>query len=77
MMAINKRLSLRGCWRMVNAIQNGDTPKEIRQRAWIAAEWLKANEVISIDDFDELMDTVAFWVRASYNPEAYGIVWND
>ncbi len=77
MMAINKRLSLRGCWRMVNAIQNGDTPKEIRQRAGIAAEWLKANEVISIDDFDELMDTVAFWVRASYNPEAYGIVWND
>ena len=67
MMAINKRLSLRGCWRMVNAIQNGDTPKEIRQRAGIAAEWLKANEVIDEDQFDELMDTVAYLVRESYH----------
>lgn len=67
MMAINKRLSLRGCWRMVNAIQNGDTPKEIRQRAWIAAEWLKANEIIDEDQFDELMDTVAYLVRESYH----------
>lgn len=69
MMAVNKRLSLRGCWRMVNAIQNGETPKEIRSRAGIASEWLRANEVISIDDFDELMDTVAYLVRESYQME--------
>lgn len=68
-MGINRRLSLRGCWRMVNAIQNGETPKEIRNRAGIASEWLKANEVISIEDFDELMDTVAYLVRESYQME--------
>ena len=66
-MKINTTLSLKGCWRMVNAIQNGETPKEIRRRAIIAREWLINNTVISLDEFDELMNTVAYLVRESYH----------
>lgn len=69
MMAVNKRLSLRGCWRMVNAIQNGETPKEIRRRAEIAEDWLYANEVIDEDELGELLRTVAYLVRESFHME--------
>ena len=66
-MAINTKLSLTGCWRMVNAIQGGKTPSEIRRRCMIAEEWLKANEIISTDDFDDLMMAVAYIHRESYH----------
>lgn len=65
-MSINTKLSLAGCWRMVNAIQNGKTPSEIRQRCYIAENWLNHNEVIGIDDYDSLMNTVAYLHRESY-----------
>ena len=68
-MAINTKLSLKGCWKMVNAIQNAETPQEIRRRCRIAEEWLRANEMISIDAFDELMNTVAYLHRESYDFE--------
>lgn len=64
---INTRLSLKGCWAMVNAIQNADTPQGIRERCGIAEEWLKANEVIDSDQYDELMMTVAYLHRESYH----------
>ena len=68
-MAINTKLSLTGCWRMVNAIQNGNTPEEIRRRCNVAEEWLRANELISNAQFDELMMTVSWINRESYRWE--------
>ena len=66
-MAINKNLSVDGCWRMVNAIQNGKTPHEIRERCRIAEEWLKANEVIDNDQYNDMMMTVAYLHRESHH----------
>lgn len=66
-MTINTELSLNGCWRMVNAIQNGRTDEEIRERCGIAEKWLIANKVINYDEFNELMKTVAFLYRESYH----------
>lgn len=63
---VNTSLSLKGCWRMVNNIQCGKTPEEIRERAQIAEQWLVKNTVISIDDFDELMMAVSYLYRESY-----------
>lgn len=66
-MAINTKLSLNGCWRMVNAIQGGRTPAEIRQRCNIAEDWLNANEIISNEEYDDLMMTIAYLYRESYH----------
>ena len=63
---INKRLSLKGCWDMVNRIQLAGTQKGIRERCKIAEEWLVANEVIDTEDFDELMMEVSYLFRESY-----------
>lgn len=65
-MKINKRLPLNRCWDMVNNIQRGKTPQEVRERCNIAEEWLTANEVITIDEYDSLMMTVAYLHRESY-----------
>ena len=65
--AINTQLSLKRCWDMVNAIQNGDTPEEIRRRCRIADEWLTANKVITTEQYDNLMDAVAYLHRESYH----------
>ena len=64
---INTRLSVAGCWKMVNAIQNGNTLEEIRERCHIAAEWLNANEVISVDEYDSMMVAVSYIYRESYH----------
>ena len=64
---INTKLSLSGCWKMVNAIQNGRTPDDIRHRCRIAEEWLIANEVISNEEYDDLMMTVSWIHRESYH----------
>lgn len=66
-MKINKKLSLDGCWKMVNAIQNVDSPEEIRRRCYIAKEWLDANEIINLYDWEDLMETVAYLCRESYH----------
>lgn len=63
---INPRLSLKRCWDMVNSIKTDD-PNETRRRCQIAEEWLTANEVISIDEYDALMMTVAYLHRESYH----------
>lgn len=66
-MKINRSLSINGCWKMVNAIQNGKSPEDIRTRAAVATEWLNANEIISIEEYGALMNTVAYIVRESYH----------
>lgn len=66
-MAINTKLSLKRCWDMVNRIQMGRTPDEIRRRCRVAEEWLTANEVITTDEYDELMMAVSFIHRESYH----------
>lgn len=63
---INTKLSVKGCWGMVNRIQDGRTPDEIRERCYIAEQWLTANEVITNEEYDDLMDTVAYLHRESY-----------
>lgn len=66
-MSINTMLSVKGCWRMVNATQNGKTPKEIRERCGIAEEWLKANEVIDAEQYNDLMMALSYIFRESYH----------
>lgn len=66
-MTINKNLSLKGCWKMVNAIQNGKTPVEIRERCDIAEKWLVENEVINIDEYNDLMMAVSYLWRESFH----------
>lgn len=66
-MEINRRLSLAGCWGMVNRIESASDPNEVRRRCIIAEEWLKANIVISDDDFDDLMRAVSYIYRESYH----------
>lgn len=66
MKKINENLSLNRCWEMVNRIQNGRTPEDIRERCRVAEMWLTANKVISTSDYDDLMDTVAYLCRESY-----------
>lgn len=58
-MIINTRLTAKQCWEMVNRIQEGRTPEEIRRRCDIAEAWINANETVSVDEWDELMDAVA------------------
>ena len=66
-MAINTKLSLSDCWRMVNRIEANATPAEIRRRCNIATEWLKANEVITDADYNDLMMAVTYIHRESYH----------
>lgn len=65
-MNINRTLSLNGCWKMVNAIQNAKSNEAIRERCHIAILWLENNDVISNSDYDELMETVAYLERETY-----------
>lgn len=66
-MKINASLSVTGCWKMVNAIQNGKTPQEVRERCYIAEKWLKANKVIDNDQYNDMMMTVTYLHRESYH----------
>ena len=63
---INVKLSYKKCWEMVNRIQLAKSPKEIRERCSIAEKWLIANEVIDNEQFDDLMNAVAYQSRESY-----------
>lgn len=66
-MKINTKLSVAGCWKMVNAIQNGGTADEIRNRCTIAEQWLKRNEVIDNDQYNDLMLAVSYLYRESFH----------
>ena len=65
-MGINTMLSVNRCWDMVNRIQDGKSPEDIRRRCNIAVEWLRANKVISNDEYNDLMMAVSFLYRESY-----------
>lgn len=66
-MGINRNLSLQGCWKMVNNIQLAGTPEGIRARCRIAREWLDANQVISTEEYNELMMALSCQFRESYH----------
>lgn len=66
-MKYNRNLSLNGCWNMVNRIQLANSPEEIRKRCRIAEAWLTNNDVISNDEYDELMESVTYLHRESYH----------
>ena len=65
-MTVNTKLSVRGCWRLVSAIQNGKTPEEIRRRCEIAEEWLTDNEILTDSQYEALMATVGFLFNESW-----------
>lgn len=65
-MKINTKLSLKKCWEMVNRIQLGENAKEIVKRCKIAEEWLNKNEIISNEEYDDLMRSVTYWSREAY-----------
>ena len=67
---VNPRLSLSRCWDMVNRIQ-GDTPDETIERFHIAEKWLRANEVVSNDEFDDLMMAATFLLREAYQEKQF------
>ena len=73
MAGINVNLSYEGCWKMVNAIQNGETPAEIRERCTIAKRWLMANEVIDNEQFDDLMMAVTWLYREANRWERFDL----
>ena len=56
---MTNKMSLKACWDMVNAAQDGRTPGEIRANCLKASESLRQNEAITNDDYDELMMAVA------------------
>lgn len=64
---INTKLSVKKCWDMVNATQNGKDPADIRERCKVAAEWLEKNEVIDYDQYNDMMMAISYTFRESYH----------
>ncbi len=60
---INPRLSLQRCWDMVNRVET------VRQGA-VAEAWLTANEVITNEEYDELMRALTYLIREAYRIES-------
>ena len=58
-MKINTKLSLKRCWDMVNRI-------ETVEQSQIAEEWLNANEIITVDEYDDLMRALTAQRREAY-----------
>jgi len=56
---VNQKLSVKGCWRMVN---NVDT----LEKAHIAEKWLKENEILSNDEYNDLMMALSYLTRELY-----------
>ena len=53
---INKKLSLKGCWAMVNRV-------DTIEKANIAESWLRENELLSNEDYDDLMMALTYLYR--------------
>ena len=70
-MPVNTKISIKRLWNLVNAVQNGKTPQEIRERAAVAEEWISHNEAINkgkrFDIADDMMNALAYLVRESYH----------
>lgn len=56
---VNTKLSVKGCWKMVNSVNT-------LQRAKVAELWLKKNEVISNDEYNDLMMALSWLTRDMY-----------
>lgn len=56
---VNPKLSLKGCWAMVNKV---DTLEKLT----IAEQWLKANEAITNDEYNDLMMALSYISRELY-----------
>ena len=56
---INPKLSLKGCWTMVNRVGNFE-------KLNIAYNWLRANEVITNEEYNDLMMTLSYISRELY-----------
>ena len=50
-------------WNIVNNIQVGKTPGEVRQRCNEAEKLIRADKTMDNDTFDELMMAIAFLYR--------------
>lgn len=59
---VNKNLSLKGCWTMVNRVNTLEKMK-------IAEHWLKLNEVISNDEYNDLMMALSYIGRELYRQQ--------
>lgn len=59
-------MTLEECWTMVNGIQDGKTPQDVRARCAEVRECLAKNENISNKEYDDLMRTAAYLCRESY-----------
>lgn len=57
--AINPKLSLKGCWEMVNRVN-------ALEKLHIAEQWLKANEVITNEEYNDLMMALSYISRELY-----------
>lgn len=68
---INTKLSLRKCWDMVNRIQLANSPEQMRERCRIAEDWLTKNEVISVEEYNDLMRAVSQLCAESYHMGRY------
>jgi len=58
-LAINRNLSVKSCWKMVNAVNT-------LEKASIAENWLKNNDIISNEEYDDLMNALSYLVRELY-----------
>lgn len=65
-MDVNVNLSVKGCWRMVNAVSGGKSKEEILERCKIAEEWLRENVVISNLEYNDLMMALSYQRREAY-----------
>jgi hypothetical protein len=60
MKKVNTKLSVQGCWKMVNTANT-------RERIAIAEIWLRENEVITNDEYNDLMMALSYLSRELYH----------
>lgn len=56
---VNPKLSLKGCWAMVNRVNT-------LEKLHIAKQWLKVNELITNDEYNDLMMALSYISRELY-----------
>ena len=56
---VNPRTSAKGLWKMVNAV-------DTIHRAKVAEDWIKANEVIDNETYNDLMMALSYITRELY-----------
>lgn len=64
-MPINRNLSYAGCCRMIKAIPKAKTADEMYERCGIADAWLKANAVLTDEQYHNLLYAVCLLTEAA------------